>query len=166
VILRDFKISFYVNSCANKLFGNERGSASSSPWVSLYGGMMDVGRRWKGMTMVGRVSMVWCSVYGGGKMETQLSNGENVQWWDDLFYTNGGCELSCPGRVSVSGGVDSMLQFQLQRRGDDTKCCWKIKWSQRVHFCSMGRERDTAWWRNDVIRRRDGTEEGKWRRHR
>jgi hypothetical protein len=31
-MLRDFKISFYVHLHADKLFGSERASASSSPW--------------------------------------------------------------------------------------------------------------------------------------
>jgi hypothetical protein len=40
-MLRHFKISFYVNSHANKLFsGSEKGLTSSSLWVSLCGGTM------------------------------------------------------------------------------------------------------------------------------
>jgi hypothetical protein len=45
VMLRGFKISYiYLNSHADKLLGSERGSTISSPWVSLYEGMIGVGR--------------------------------------------------------------------------------------------------------------------------
>jgi hypothetical protein len=46
---------------------------------------MGVRQRWKKMIVAGGVSMTWCSVYGGGKIKTQLNGGESDQGWDDLF---------------------------------------------------------------------------------
>jgi hypothetical protein len=72
--------------------------------------------------------------------------------------------LGGPRRVAYDGGVDSMLQFRLERGGDGIKRCQKMKWKQRARFDSMGRKRDLAQWRDDFGRRRDGTEEKKGRR--
>jgi hypothetical protein len=85
VMLWYFKLSFYVNSHVDKLFGKRKRMASLSPWLSLSGGMMGVRRRWKGMTAADEAPMAWCSGYGEGKMETRLSGGESDQCWDDLF---------------------------------------------------------------------------------
>jgi hypothetical protein len=71
---------------------------------------------------------------------------------------------SGPGRVACGGGADSMLQFQLERGGDRTKRCQKMKWRQRTHLGSMGRKRDMTRWCDNVGRRRDDTGEGKGRR--
>jgi hypothetical protein len=60
--------------------------------------------------------------------------------------------------------ADSMLQFRLEREGDGTKCCRKMKRSQRAHLGSMGRRHDPVERRDDVGRRRGGTEEEKWMR--
>jgi hypothetical protein len=54
-----------------------------------------------------------------------------------------------------------MLQFRLERGGDTTKCCQKMKQRQRTHLDSVGRMHDTAWWRDNIDRRRGGTGEGK-----
>jgi hypothetical protein len=62
--------------------------------------------------------------------------------------------------VAGGGGVDSMLQFWLEMRGDGTNYCQKMKWRQRARLGSMGRKRDTAQ-RGDVCRRRGDTREGK-----
>jgi hypothetical protein len=37
------------------------------------------------MTVTGRASMARCSRYGGGKIETQLSDKESGQDYDNLF---------------------------------------------------------------------------------
>jgi hypothetical protein len=68
------------------------------------------------------------------------------------------------GRVAGSSGVDSMLRFQLERGGDGTKCCQKMKRMQRARLGSMGRKRDTVQRNDDVGRMRGTTGEGKGRR--
>jgi hypothetical protein len=70
------------------------------------------------------------------------------------------------GVMRSEEGVDSMLQFWLERGGDGMKCCQKIKWRQRTHLGSMGRKRDMVQRRGDIGRRRGITEEGKGRRRR
>jgi hypothetical protein len=67
--------------------------------------------------------------------------------------------------VTDSGGVDSMLQFQLERRDDVMKCCRKMKRRQRAHLDSMRRKRNMTW-QNDIARRRGATRERKGRRQR
>jgi hypothetical protein len=58
-----------------------------------------------------------------------------------------------------------MLQFELEREGDGTKYCRKMKWMQRAYLDSIGRKRDTAWRRRtDIGWRKDNTGEGKARR--
>jgi hypothetical protein len=66
--------------------------------------------------------------------------------------------------VGDNSGVDSMLQFLLERGSDMTKHYRNIKQRHRAHLGSMGRKRDTERRRDDVNRRRGGTREGKWRR--
>jgi hypothetical protein len=66
--------------------------------------------------------------------------------------------------VIGGGGADSILQFRLERRGDGTKRCRKMKQRQRSHLGSMGRKRDMTRWHDDVGRTRGGTGEGKGRR--
>jgi hypothetical protein len=72
--------------------------------------------------------------------------------------------LSCLERVAGGGGADSMLQFRLERGGDGTKRCRNMKWRQRAHLDSMGRNCDMMRWRGDIDSRRGGTVEEKWRR--
>jgi hypothetical protein len=48
-------------------------------------------------------------------METRLSGGKS------------GWESGGPGRVACGGGADSMCQFRLERGGDRTKRCRKMK---------------------------------------
>jgi hypothetical protein len=69
-------------------------------------------------------------------------------------------------RVADGGGADLMLQFQLERGGDGTKWCRKMKRRQRAHLGSMGRKRNTMRWRGDVAQRRGVTREEKVRRRR
>jgi hypothetical protein len=77
---------FYVNSYVDKLFRKQkRIGYNSSQWVSLCGWTMSVWWWWKRTTAVGGASMVWCSGYGGVKIETRWSGGESDQSWDDLF---------------------------------------------------------------------------------
>jgi hypothetical protein len=52
--------------------------------------------------------------------------------------------------VADDDGVDSMLRFQLERGVNETKCCRKMKQSQRTRLSSMGRNSDMARWRDDV----------------
>jgi hypothetical protein len=64
--------------------------------------------------------------------------------------------LSIPGRLASGGGADSMLQFQLDGRGGETKRCQKMKMRQQTRLDSMERKRDIAWRRGNVDRRRGG----------
>jgi hypothetical protein len=66
--------------------------------------------------------------------------------------------------VAYGGGANSMLQFQLEMRGDGTIRCRKMKWMQRARLGSIGRKRDMVSWRDDAGWRRCGTEEEKRRR--
>jgi Zn-dependent M16 (insulinase) family peptidase len=68
--------------------------------------------------------------------------------------------------MSDGGGVDSMLQFRLKMRGDETKHYQKMKRKLRAHLGSMRRKCDTARRCGDVGRRRGRTIEGKGRRRR
>jgi hypothetical protein len=77
--------------------------------------------------------------------------------------TSGGWELDDQERVVDGVGVDSMLQFRLERGGDGMKHCQKIKRRQRACLDFMRRKCDTAWWCDDVNRRRGGIGEGKWK---
>jgi hypothetical protein len=97
-------------------------------------------------------------------------NKDAVEWWEEwpklrwFFYSSVGWESSDLRRIAYSDGADSMLQFQFDRGGDGTKHCWKIKPRQWACLDSMGRKRDMARCRDDVNRRRGGTEKGKERR--
>jgi hypothetical protein len=55
-------------------------------------------------------------------------------------------------RVAGGGGADLMLQFQLERGGDEMKCCQKIKVKQPSRLGSMGRKRDMMWQRRSEER--------------
>jgi hypothetical protein len=66
--------------------------------------------------------------------------------------------------VAGGGGADSMLRFRLERGGDGSKRCQKMKRRQRAHLGSMRRKRDKARRHDDVGRMRGGTGEGKGRR--
>jgi hypothetical protein len=57
-----------------------------------------------------------------------------------------------------------MLQFRLERGGNRTKRCRKMKWRQRARLNSMGRKCDLTRQRDNAGRRRDGTRERKERR--
>jgi hypothetical protein len=74
--------------------------------------------------------------------------------------------LGGPGRVVGGGGIDSMIWFQLEREGDGTKSCQKMKRRQRTDLDSMGRKHEMAQRRGNVDRRRGGTGEGRGRRRR
>jgi hypothetical protein len=56
--------------------------------------------------------------------------------------------------VGGDDGVNSMLQFRLERGGDGTKCCRKMQQRQRAHLGSMRRKHDTGRWNDDVGWRR------------
>jgi hypothetical protein len=66
--------------------------------------------------------------------------------------------------VAGGGGTYLMLQFWLERGGDMTKRCRKMKWRQRARLGSIRIKRDTTQQCDDVGRRRGGTEEGKGKR--
>jgi hypothetical protein len=68
--------------------------------------------------------------------------------------------------VAGGGGVDSILQFQLERGGDRTKRCQKMKQRQRARLDSLGTKRYTTQRCGNVDRRRGVTGEGKGRRRR
>jgi hypothetical protein len=93
-------------------------------------------------------------------METWFSSGESVDKIETTFYSSGGWELGCSRRVGGRGVVDSMLRFRLEMRNDWMKYYRKMKRRQRACLGFMGRKRDTAWWHDDVSRRRCSTEEG------
>jgi hypothetical protein len=63
--------------------------------------------------------------------------------------------------MASGGGSDSMLRFWLEREGDGTKHCRKMKRMQRGHLDSMGR---SVILRGSVGRMRDNTGEEKERR--
>jgi hypothetical protein len=65
------------------------------------------------------------------------------------------------GRVAFSGDMNSMLRFQLERGGNGTKHCRKMKCRQRARLGSMRRKSDMAQRCDDVDRTRGSTEEGK-----
>jgi hypothetical protein len=69
--------------------------------------------------------------------------------------------LGSPGRVAGGGGADPLLQFWLERGGDEMKCCQKMKKRQRALLGSMGRKCDTARRHGDIGQRRGDTREGK-----
>jgi hypothetical protein len=54
-----------------------------------------------------------------------------------IFYNSGGWEPNGAGRIACGGGVNSMLQFQLERGSDETKRCRKMNVRQRVLLGSM-----------------------------
>jgi hypothetical protein len=47
--------------------------------------------------------------------------------------------------MADDGGTDSMLQFQLERRDDETKRCRKIKRRQQARLSSIEIKCDTMW---------------------
>jgi hypothetical protein len=73
-------------------------------------------------------------------METRLNGGESGQGRDKLFIAVPGGV----GRVACGDGVDSMLQFRLERGGDRIKRYQKMKRMQRSHLDSVGRKHDTV----------------------
>jgi hypothetical protein len=52
--------------------------------------------------------------------------------------------VDCLRRVSDGGVANSLLQFQLERGGDEMKHYRKMKQRQRAHLGSMGRKHDTT----------------------
>jgi hypothetical protein len=68
--------------------------------------------------------------------------------------------------VAGDSGADSMYWFRLERRGDRTKRCRKMKRRQLAHLGFMGRKRDTTQQHGDVGRRRGDTGEEKKSRRR
>jgi hypothetical protein len=74
--------------------------------------------------------------------------------------------LDGSGRVACGGGTNLMLQLRLERGDDKIKHYRKMNWRQRAHLGSMGRKRDMVRRRDDVGRRRGGTEKDKGRRRR
>jgi hypothetical protein len=51
-----------------------------------------------------------------------VKNGDAVEWWREWsrlrlpFYSSGGLESGCPGRVVGLGGADSMLHFGSRKK--------------------------------------------------
>jgi hypothetical protein len=67
--------------------------------------------------------------------------------------------------VSGSGGVDSMLQFRLERGDDGMKHYRKMKRRHRAHLGSIGRKRDgvvTSVGGETTSRRRMGVDDASW----
>jgi hypothetical protein len=67
------------------------------------------------------------------------------------------------GGWTGGGGVNSILQFRLEKGDDATKHCQKMKRRQRTHLDSMRKNRDTVRWSGDVGQMRDDIREGKRR---
>jgi hypothetical protein len=122
---------------------SERGSASSSLWVSLCGGTM------RGTTVKGNDGGRW-SFYSVAFWLGWRQNRDMVEWWREWvrlrwsFCSSRGWESGGPGRVADGGGADPVLRFWLKRGGDGTKHCQKMKWRQRSRLGSKGRKRDTV----------------------
>jgi hypothetical protein len=68
--------------------------------------------------------------------------------------------------VADGGGANSMLCFQLERGGNGTKHCQKMKRRQQAHLGSMGRKRDMVQQCGNIRWRRGGTKERKGTRRR
>jgi hypothetical protein len=68
-----------------------------------------------------------------------------------FFYSSRGWKSKDPRRVASSGGADSMLRFQLEKGGNRTKRCWKMKQRQRARLVSMRKKCDTTQRRGDVV---------------
>jgi hypothetical protein len=49
-----------------------------------------------------------------------------------------------PERIACGAGADLIYQFQLERGGDGTKYCQKIKMRQRARLGSIGRKCTTG----------------------
>jgi hypothetical protein len=82
-----------------------------------------------------------------------LRSGQNrdvTEWWGEWprlrwhFYSSRRWELGDPGRITGGGGTDSMLQFQLERKGDGMKHCRNMKWKQQARLGSMEKRHDTV----------------------
>jgi hypothetical protein len=70
-----------------------------------------------------------------------------IEWWGKLprlrwpFYSSRGCELDGPRGgegIACDGGVNSMLQFWLERGGNGTKRYRKMKQMQQSRLGLMG----------------------------
>jgi hypothetical protein len=103
---------------------NERWSSSSSSWMSLCGGTMDVGWRWKRTPVSGGAPMTLCSCWEECKIETLLSGVENDQDWDDIFIVVEG------GNRAVRWGwattVVRIQYFDFGSRGETMG--WSVAW--------------------------------------
>jgi hypothetical protein len=69
-------------------------------------------------------------------MEARLSD-ERVAQVEMTFFSSGGWESGCPGRVVGSGGAYLMLRFWLKRGGDRKNRWRKMKQRQRARLGSM-----------------------------
>jgi hypothetical protein len=75
-------------------------------------------------------------------------NRDVVEWWGEWsilrwpFYSSRGCESDGLRRLADNDGADSMLQFWLERKDDETKHWQKMKQRQRACVCLHGNE---AW---------------------
>jgi hypothetical protein len=93
-----------------------------------------------------RVELRWC-----GASAREDSNGDAVEWWGEWlrsewpFYSKGGWESNGPRWVADDNSVDSMFQFWLERGGNGSKHCWKMKRRRRALLTSMGRKRVMKW---------------------
>jgi hypothetical protein len=143
-MLRDFKIFFYVIHMLISCSGSERRLASLSPWVSLCGGTMGVGRRWKGTTAAGGASMSWCSDgWSFNVMVLWVSGGENGQGWDDLF-------IAVEGESRAVRGGWPMAVVRIQCSGFDLKgeaMGWNIggRWSGGIELVLAPWEGSVTW---------------------
>jgi hypothetical protein len=142
-MLHDFKIYFYVNSYADKLFGKRKR-------VGYFVTMCLVVCRYDGCgTAVKGNDNSWWSSADVVLWLGMRYNRDTIKWWWEWlrliwhFNSSGGWESTCTWRVTSSGGLDSMLWFWLERGGDWMKCYRKMKRRQRARLRSIGKKRDT-----------------------
>jgi hypothetical protein len=142
-MLHDFKISFYVNSHADKLFEKWKRISYFITMGVIVWRNDDVKRQWKGMTTTDSSDgmVLWLE---------RRQNIDAVEWWGEwpslrwYFYSSGGWDSNSLGRVASGGGVNSMIQFQLEGEGDGMKCCRMIKQKQQAHLDFIGKKRYTT----------------------
>jgi hypothetical protein len=89
------------------------------------------------------------------------------EWWGEcpmlrwLFYSNGVWETSCMRRVAGGGGLDSMIQFWLERGRQHDEALLEDEPETASSSWLHGKEvwhSETAWWHRSEERRQQGGE--------
>jgi hypothetical protein len=72
----------------------------------------------RGTTVKGNINDGW-SFDGVVLWFGRSQHGDAIEWWEEspklilYFYSSGGWESGCPGRVTGGGDADSMVRFRL-----------------------------------------------------